>query len=249
MENAELIGLTRQTALKRQLAVIANNLANLNTSGFKNEKLLYEEYKMPVAKMSEFPRRMDRPLSYVQDFSSFRDMRGGEIRMTGNPLDVAINGDGFFVVDTPEGERFTRAGNFQINGNGELVTMDGNTVQGDGGPITFAPDETDISIARDGSISTNQGQRGRLRIVGFENESALNPVGSNLFATNDALPPVDVVSPRVQQGALEGSNVEGVTEMTRMIEVTRAYRTVAQLMKDQNDLMTNAIQKLGTTDS
>ncbi|MEI2383873.1 flagellar basal-body rod protein FlgF [Breoghania sp. JC706] len=249
MENAELIGLTRQTALKRQLAVIANNLANLNTSGFKNEKLLYEEYQMPVARMSEFPRRMDRPLSYVQDFSSFRDMSGGEIRVTGNPLDVAINGDGFFAVETPEGERYTRAGNFQINGNGELVTPDGYTVMGDGGPIVFADDETDINIARDGSISTNQGQRGSLRIVNFENDSALTPIGSNLFETSDAMPPADVVTPRLQQGALEGSNVESVTEMTRMIEVTRAYTTVAQLMKDQNDLMTNAIQKLGTTDS
>ena len=248
MENAELIGLTRQTALKRELAVVANNIANLNTSGFKNENLLFEEYTMPVARMSEF-KRPDRPLSYVQDFASFRDMSEGALRVTDNPLDVAINGKGWFVVDTAEGERFTRSGNFQINANGELVTMDGYTVQGEGGPIVFAPDDTDISIARDGTISTPEGQLGRIRVVGFDNESALRPVGNSQFIADDpALVPTDLETPNVKQGVLEGSNVDGVTEMTRMIEVTRAYQSVAQMMKDQHDLMTSAIQTLGKTE-
>ncbi|WP_321502585.1 flagellar basal-body rod protein FlgF [Breoghania sp.] len=249
MQNAELIGLTRQTALKRNLSVIANNLANLNTSGFKGENLLFEEYMMPVASMSEF-RRPDRPLSYVQDFTSFRDMSEGDVRTTNNPLDVAVDGKGWFVIDTADGERFSRAGNFEINANGELVTVNGDTVQGQGGPIVFAPDETDLNIARDGTISTSAGVRGRLRVVSFENDSALRPIGRNLFVADvDNNPPTDMAAPRVQQGALEGSNVNGVNEMTRMIEVTRAYQTVAQMMKDQNDLMTNAIQTLGTTDS
>lgn len=245
MENAELIGLTRQTALKRKLDVVANNLANLNTAGFKSQNLLFEEYMMPVAELSEFPT-LDKPLSYVHDFTSFRDMSEGGVTMTGNPLDVAVAGKGWFVVQTADGERFTRSGNFQINQAGELVTMDGKQVLGDGGPIVFAPEETDVSIAKDGTVSTNEGVRGRLRVVSFADEQAMSHVGNNLFNGENPLP---IETPKVIQGALEGSNVHGVVEMTRMIDITRSYQVVAQMMKDQDDLMSRAVSTLGNVEA
>lgn len=245
MENAELIGLTRQTALKRKLDVVANNLANLNTSGFKGQNLLFEEYMMPVAEASEFARA-DKPLSYVHDFTSFRDMGAGGINLTGNPLDVAIEDDGWFAIQTPEGERYTRSGNFQINAEGELVTVSGEQVLGDGGPIVFEPGETQVTIAKDGTVSGSQGAIGRLRIVAFEDDQALTPVGKNLFAGEGA---AAVEFPRVAQGALEGSNVHGVIEMTRMIEITRSYQVVAQMMKDQSELMQRAVSTLGDTEA
>ena len=245
MENAELIGLTRQTALMRKLDVIANNLANLNTSGFKGQNLVFEEYLMPVAEASEFPRR-DETLSYVHDYQSFHDFSAGSISMSGNPLDVAIKDDGWFVVETAEGERFTRSGNFQINAEGQLVTTDGRPVLGEGGPITLDPSETDVSIGADGTVSTESGVRGKIRIVRFDDEQSLDDQGDNLFSGENPLP---VEYPRLVQGAIEGSNVHGVVEMTRMIQVTRDYQMVTNMMKEQDDLLKKAVNTLGRLDA
>lgn len=241
MENAELIGLTRQTALMRKLDVIANNLANLNTTGFKGQNLVFEEYLMPVAEASEFPRR-DETLSYVHDYQSFNDFSAGSITMSGNPLDVAIKDDGWFVIQTAEGERYTRSGNFQINAGGQLVTSEGRPVLGDGGPIELDPTETSIAIAADGTISSENGVRGKLRIVRFEDEQQLDNQGDNLFT---GVNPQPVETPRLAQGAIEGSNVRGVTEMTRMIQVTRDFQMITNMMKEQDDLLRKAVSTLG----
>ena len=245
MENAELIGLTRQTALMRKLDVIANNLANLNTAGYKGQNLTFEEYLMPVAKASEFPRR-DETLSYVHDYESFHDFSAGSITLSGNPLDVAIEDEGWFVIETAEGERYTRSGNFQMDTEGRIVTTDGRPVLGDGGPITLDPTDTAITIAADGTISSENGVRGKLRIVRFDDEQTLRNQGDNLFAGEN---PIDVETPRLSQGAIEGSNVHGVIEMTRMIQVTRDYQSITNMMKEQSDLLTRAINSLGSLEA
>ena len=146
MENASLIGLSRQTALRRQLDVIANNLANVNTPGFKAERMMFEEYLMPVANM-EMARQRDGNMSYVQDLATIRDYAAGTLVQTENPLDVAIQGDGWFVVDTENGERYTRNGGFMLNAGGELVTSEGHPVMGEAGPIVFGTEDVDIAIA------------------------------------------------------------------------------------------------------
>ncbi|AXS41210.1 flagellar basal-body rod protein FlgF [Breoghania sp. L-A4] len=245
MENAELIGLTRQTALMRKLDVIANNLANLNTTGYKGQNLIFEEYLMPVAEASEFPRR-DETLSYVHDYQSFHDFSTGSITLSGNPLDVAIEDEGFFVIETAQGERYTRSGNFQTDTEGQIVTSDGRPVLGDGGPITLGPTDTAITIARDGTISSENGVRGKLRIVRFEEPQAMQNQGDNLFTGEN---PIDVDSPRLSQGAIEGSNVRGVVEMTRMIQVTRDYQSITKMMKEQDDLLKRAINSLGSLEA
>ena len=185
MENALLIGLSRQVALGRELDVIANNMANVTTNGFKARSSRFREYLMPVASAESFPRP-DRRLSYVIDAGTPLDIRSGAIEHTGNPLDVAIKGDAFLAVQTPAGERYTRNGALEIDAQGQLVTSDGHTVLGDNGPITFTPQESGFEIAPDGTVTSNQGQRGRLRLVRFDNPQILHNEGTNLLSAPNA---------------------------------------------------------------
>ena len=245
IENAQLIGLSRQMALQRQMDVVANNMANINTTGFKSEQILFEEYVMPVARDQDFPG-LDQPLSYVQDWATIHDLSGGAMVQTGSELDVGLNGDGFFAVQTAAGDRWTKAGSFQLSANGTLVDASGNPVLGEGGPIQFGPDETGILIAADGSISSSAGQKGRLRLVEFDNVQALTREGSNLWAGGT---PVAATNTRTMQGFIEKSNVSGVSEMAEMIRVQRAYESAANLAQKQDELRRNAIQRLGDSNA
>lgn len=245
IENAQLISLSRQIALQRQMDVVANNVANINTTGFKAENILFEEYVMPVARDQDFPR-LDQPLSYVQDWATIHDLSGGSMVQTGNEYDVGLNGDGFFAVQTPAGERWTRSGAFQLNSAGALVDLNGNPVLGEGGPIQFGPEENGILIAADGSVSSSAGPKGKLRIVEFENAQELTREGNNLFAGGT---PVAATNTRAMQGFIERSNVSGVAEMAEMIRVTRAYESAASLAQKQDELRRSAIQRLGDANS
>lgn len=239
MENALLIGLSRQTALKRQMDVIANNLANMNTAGYKAGTLQFEEYLMPVSRIGQ-----DNSLSYVIDGAIYRSFQEGAFETSGNEFDVAISGDGWLVVETPDGERYTRNGQLKLDAEGQLVTAAGYPVLGEGGPITFGPDESAIVIAKDGTISTSQGTKDRLRVVQFQNNAALRNEGETLFSTTQ-LPEV-AEDARILQGVVEKSNVQPITELTRMIETVRAYTTIAQILSREQDLRRQAIEKLGT---
>lgn len=245
VENAQLISLSRQMALQRQMDVVANNMANINTTGFKSENVLFEEYVMPVARDRDFPR-FDQPLSYVQDWATIHDLSGGAMVQTGNDLDVGLNGDGFFAVQTAGGERWTRSGAFQLSANGTLVDVNGNPVLGQGGPIQFGPEETSIMVGADGSISSSAGPKGRLRLVEFANAQQLTREGNNLFAGGT---PIAATNTRAMQGFIERSNVSGVTEMAEMIRVTRAYEAAANLAQKQDELRRTAIQRLGEANS
>jgi flagellar basal-body rod protein FlgF len=242
MENAPLISLSRQIALQRQMDVVANNIANINTTGFKAETILYEEFVMPVARDKAFAL-LDQQLSFTQDWATIHDLAPGSIMQTGNPLDVALSGEGFLVVQTPGGERWTRAGALQINAEGTLVNFDGHPVLGDGGEISFDAGETDIMIDATGAISTNAGAKGQLRIVEFESPQEIAREGNNLFSGGA---PIAAVETRIVQGAIERSNVNGVSEMTEMIRVQRAYQSLASMMQRQDEIRRDAIQKLGS---
>jgi flagellar basal-body rod protein FlgF len=242
IENAQLISLSRQMALQRHMDMVANNIANVNTTGFKAEQLLFEEYKMPVAAHGDFSGD-DRTLSYVQDWATIQDFSDGAMIQTDAPLDLAVSGDGFFTVQTAAGERWTRGGAFQINNEGTLVDLSGNPVMGDGGQIQFGPEETDIRVGADGSISSSAGAKGRLRIVEFDDVQALTREGNNLMSGGT---PIPATNSRVLQGFTEKSNVSGVAEMAEMIRVTRAYESIASLGQKQDDLRRDAIKRLGS---
>ncbi|NIJ41142.1 flagellar basal-body rod protein FlgF [Parvibaculum indicum] len=240
MENALLIGLSRQMAMQRNMAIIANNLANMNTNGYKSESMLFDEYVMPVAS-EDSP---DKSLSFVQDIGLNRNLADGKLEPTGNPMDVAIAGKGYFKVQTDAGIRYTRNGHFSLDAQGRLVDVSGNPVLDDNGSVvTFRPDEQDIAIARDGTISTDQGQRGTLGLVEFDNERLLKAAGGTLYTTDQ--PEVPVEKPHVVQGALEGSNVNAILQMTNMIDVTRSYASAQKLVDSADRMRRDAISKLG----
>ncbi|HET7913003.1 MAG TPA: flagellar basal-body rod protein FlgF [Pseudolabrys sp.] len=250
MQNALLVGLSRQVALGRELDVIANNIANLNTSGFKSDGAVFEEFVSPTARADNFPAA-DRPISFVHDRATWIDLSQGPLERTGNSLDVAINGKGFLVVQTPRGERYTRNGAMQINSSGELVTAEGYQVVGESGPIVFQPKDRNITISEDGTISVREGnnaqtesQRGQLRVVSFDQPGRLQKDGAGVFLAPAGLTPQADKLSRVMQGTVEKSNVRSVMEMTRMIEVTRSYTQIANILQQQSELRRTAIEKL-----
>ena len=241
MENAQLISLSRQIALQRQLDVVANNMANINTAGYKNVDLLFEEYLMPTARHKDF-KALDQKLYYTQDWATVSNFSAGTIQQTGNELDMAIQGEGFFVVQTPQGERYTRDGSFQLNSRGQLVTSEGYNVLADGGFVTFGANESGITVGKDGRVSSSAGAKGILRIAEFENPQALEREGDTLFKGEN---PIFDNNSMIAHMSVERSNVSGVSEMAEMIRVTRAYTSLANLQKRQDDLRRDAIKKLG----
>jgi flagellar basal-body rod protein FlgF len=247
MDNALLVGLSRQVALQRELDVIANNLANINTNGFKGESVQFEEYLSSPARADSFPLA-DRRVAFVQDRATIADFSQGPLAQTGSALDVAISGDGFLVVDSPAGERYTRNGALSRNANGELVTSEGYRVRGAQGPIQFDQNDNDILIARDGAISAMNGNqiadRGKILLVRFADPQQLTKEGLSLYSAPGQQPQAVTADTSLQQGMVEKSNVQPVVEMGRMIEVTRAYTSLANLMNRTQDLRSTAINKL-----
>jgi len=247
MQNAILVGLSRQVALARELDVVANNIANMNTTGYKADGSLFEEYLNSAARADGTGSRV----SFVLDRGIWHDLSQGPISHTGNPLDVAIDGNAFLVVQTPRGERYTRNGALQINATGQLVTSEGDPVLGDSGPITFQPNDHQVSISRDGTVSVREGSsntdsaRGKLRLVTFTNRQHMKKDGGSTFTAPNGQQPIPAPPDAgLVQGAVEKSNVRGVVEMSRMIEITRAYSDVAAMLKQQSDLGQTALDKL-----
>jgi len=255
VENALLIGLSRQMVLEREIDVVANNVANMNTTGFKADNSMFEQYLMPVARENRFAPA-DRQLDFVNDRGTWRNLGAGPIQQTGNPLDVAINGDGYIVVQTAAGERYTRNGSLQINGQGQLVTADGAPVMGDNGPIVFQTTDHDVMITPDGRVTVTEAGatnteslRGQIRIVSFAAPQQLQKEGNNLYAAPAGVAAIPDTNSKLIQGSIEKSNVNGVVEISRLIEISRAYAQVAQLLSNQSDLHKNAIQELANVPS
>ncbi len=188
MQNALFVGVSAQTALARELDVIANNMANVSTTGFKGRSARFQEYLMPVASADSF-QRQDRRVSYVIDQGTPLDLSQGPIEPDGNPMHVAVRGDAFLAVQTPSGLRYTRNGAFELDAQGNLVNSDGFAVQGDGGTITIGQQETGLTIAPDGTVSTNLGVRGRVQLVRFADPRALKNEGANLFSSATPVSP------------------------------------------------------------
>jgi flagellar basal-body rod protein FlgF len=246
MQNAILVGLSRQVALARELDVVANNIANINTAGYKADGSIFEEYLSTAARADQTGSRV----SFVRDRGVWHDMSQGAVEHTGNPLDVTIDGQGFLVVQTPRGERYTRNGSMQIGANGQLVTNDGFPVLGDGGPITLQPTDRQVSISRDGTISVREATstvdsiRGKIRLVAFDNPQRLQKDGNGTFKPAAGVQPQPTTTGGLIQGAVEKSNVRGVVEISRMIEITRSYTNIAGILQQQADLGQTAIDKL-----
>ena len=244
MENSIFIGLSRQVALQAQMDVVSNNIANMNTPGYRAQNMVFTEY---ISKPDGY-RKVQEPLAMVLDYGHYQSMDPGPIRVTGNPLDVAIQGKGWMGVQTGEGIMYTRAGNFQMTVAGELVTGRGDLVAGEGGAtITIPDDAKEIRIAEDGTVSTDQGPVGKIMVVEFANDQDLEAAGNGLYKT--AAEPQPVADSRVMQGMIEDSNVQPVLEMTRMIDVLRAYQNTQRMLQSEHDRERTMIQRLSSNRS
>jgi len=182
MENSLSVILSRQSVLGRQMDTIATNLANINTAGFKAEELLYKE-------VPERTTRNGERLSLVHDVTYLRDMSEGQMSKTDNTFDLAISGNGFFVVNTTQGERYTRHGAFSLDSQGQLVTLTGAPVLGEGNAPILVPDGTvNVTITADGTVSADAQQIGKVQIVEFDQPAALVKEGDGLYVAKDQAP-------------------------------------------------------------
>lgn len=226
---------TSLVPMMTRLEVIANNLANMNTTGFKRDSVFMKLVKdAAVAQAQGKSEPAEAQVQRVTDFSA------GTLIPTNNPLDVAIQGRGFFVVDTPGGPRFTRNGNFGLTVDGTLVTSQGDPVLGMNGRIQI-PDLQDMTqgklvISESGEVLADNKPVARLRVVDFLDLTRLRKENESLFAAPPQIPPADIHedSTRVRQGYLEGSNVEGLEEMIAMIELTRTFESNQKVMQAQD---------------
>lgn len=235
-----MVALQSQRVLQRRMDIAAVNLANINTTGFKADGLIAEEVSDTGAETSDAPS----DVRFVRDITVVRDMAQGPTARTGNPLDVAIEGEGFFMVQGPNGPLYTRDGAFALNADGQLVTSGGRPVLDAGGaPITLEGEGGAPTIGRDGAITADGNEVGRIGVVRFARPGALEKMGENLWdAAGQASSEFEGV---LVQGALEGSNVNPVVELTNLIEISRAYQSAARIVGDADDLRQRAIERLG----
>jgi flagellar basal-body rod protein FlgF len=225
--------------LRRQMDLVANNLANLTTPGYRGESMLFIEHLARTA-----PREK---ISFVRDIATVRDLKSGPMNHTGNALDLAIRGAGYFAVETPDGERYSRAGGFTLDAEGQIVNAQGRAVLSDGGaPMVVPTDAAAITVARDGTVSTDQGEVGRLRLVRFDNDQALQKREGGLYDAGRQ-EPLPVENPVIEQGKLEGSNVAGIVEMTKMIAAVRSYQSATNMANEEHERQRRAIETLGAS--
>lgn len=242
MENAAYIALSRQMTLRRELDIVANNIANADTTGFKVEQLLVG------AEIGERARNHAiRPsASFVLDNGVGRDFGQGALEQTGRDLDFGIEGEGaFFTVQDGDGEAYTRDGAFSIDAEGRLVTQGGAAVLGDGGEIILDATLGPVSVGPDGTITQGIQQVGRLTLARFETLSVLSKDGDGLYRNRSNAQPIEATGAQVRQGMLEGSNVNPLIEITNLIEISRAYERASKMVEQTNDLSRRSVERLG----
>jgi flagellar basal-body rod protein FlgF len=242
MDNALYVGLSRQMTLRRELDIVANNIANADTTGFKVESLLVKtEPKAPAVTLDG-----PKPVKFVMDTGVARDFGQGTLRTTGSPLDLAIEGQAFFKINTPDGERYTRDGHFRLDDSGKVITQNGQPVaDAGGGELLIDPQKGPIAIASDGTVSQGIEQVGKIGVVRFDSLSVLEKTGDNLYRNASNQQAQAAPDARLRQGMLEGSNVNTIAQITKMLEVTRAYESMAKMMDSTASLSRDSISRLG----
>lgn len=243
MENPSYIVLAHQSGLRRQMDVIANNLANTNTNGFKAERLTFAELVTSKAANPGASGPGAR-ISFPAAAGTIADPRDGHLQTTGNQLDVGLTGPGYFTVETPGGARYTRDGRFELDGQGRIVTRDGFALLDRGGqPLAVPAGTSKIEISDTGRITSDQGQIGEIQIVKFDSDMVLRKIGANLYETDAPPQPIDAET-RVKQGMVEASNVQSIFEISNMIEVQRRYQASQRIIEAEHERARTAIQKL-----
>ncbi|MGI3169835.1 flagellar hook-basal body complex protein [Pseudooceanicola sp. C21-150M6] len=234
MDNAGYVVLTRQSGLMNEMRIVANNISNSSTSGFRQEGAIFSEY----VKKSDNAPFLSMALANVGHTSFLQ----GSLTKTENPLDFAIDGDGFFQVETPDGPRLTRAGGFSLSAEGDLVTHDGNRVLDSGGaPIAVPVGYASLHVAGDGTMSADGQPFAQIGVVNPVDNDVVRQGGVLLEATNGTEP---VEIPRVLQGFSENSNVDTIGQIARMIEVQRAYEMGQSFLENEHQRIRNMLSTI-----
>ena len=230
-------------AAMQRMDVISNNLANVNTPGYKKDKMSFETMLAGTVDPPAVPQGMTAD-PILQKDNVYIDFASGPTSQSGNPLDLALDGDGFFAVTTPEGTAYTRQGNFRTSADGTLVTVDGYPVQGVGG-AAIRLQGSRIEIDAKGMVVVDGTPAGEISIVDFEKPYALTKSGSSLFVPENAQAAPQAAKAQVLQGHLEGSNVESISEMVQLIETNRYFEACSKVIKGFDDMTTKAANDLG----
>lgn len=241
MQNVTTIALSRLIAQQQAMDVLADNIANAGSPGYKSEHVLFGEW-VDRQQGVDSPNG-GRNISFVETKGSWRDVRQGAFRHTGNPLDLALGSDGYFTVMTPRGPRLTRGGRFALASDGTIIDGAGNALlDANGQKLHLAPTDTRISIVGDGTLSSQGGVIGRIGVVRPANRQAMTAEGNSLFRADTPTQPV--AQPKLVQGAVEQSNVQPILEMTRMMTMLRDFQFVSQLVQSESDRRQAAINSL-----
>lgn len=232
------LGLVESTetmlAQTQRLNQVTNNLANIDTHGYKREDITFWEMLFTA---NDNRQRVGKALKVVTNQDQ------GPAEVTGNPLDFMISGNGFFRIQTPDGVRYSREGSFSTNSQGQLVTSQGHLVLGEGGPIVINGD--DISVSQDGTFHVDNQMVGKLAITSFADGDSLEKEGTNLFRLTDTGEEGEATNFQIQQGTLEGSNVNTVTEMAHMLKLHRAYETQQKVIRTFDEMDSKAVNSVG----
>lgn len=241
MENTTYIALSRLDTQQRAMDVIANNIANANTTGFKAQRTVFSDY------LSQ-QRGVDAPaggstLAYTQDRATYLDRQDGSLTSTGNPLDMALSGPGFFTVSTAAGPRLTRSGRFGLLPDGKVGDASGNLLLDTmGNPLQLSPSDTQIRISGNGTISTENGAVGQVGVVTIDDANQLVPEGGTLYRATAGT--TAATQTKVSQGMVEASNVQPITELTKMIQTQREFQFVSQFVESEGQRQQSAIDKI-----
>ena len=233
MSSASLYALAVQSMLGKRMDVIANNVANASTPAYKREELLFGDYMAKVGTSKTAPSNDVR-----------RNYRDGKLEYTNGSLDVALRGEGFFQIKTPDGLMYTRNGHFSMDSEGNLITGDGHKVLADNGqPIVVPLTSDEVTISPEGNVFADGGQIATFGLYQFEEADRLERAGAGLFIARDQVP-LRAEDLELIQGAIEGSNVVPIVEITRMMTVMRSYQSAAKLSESEHERLRRAIQAL-----
>lgn len=234
MDVSGYVALARQSGLWREMSLVAHNVANSTTVGYRREGLIFSEH---VSKLAA-----DEGLSMAHGNVRWMDQSQGNLTATNGELDFAIQGEGYFQIETETGPKLTRAGNFTRSAEGFITTHEGHPLLDEAAGPIFVPPDQDIFVAKDGTISTQEGAIARLGLWQAEDPLSLSRQSGTIFSADEIIP---AENSEIFQGYLEESNVDPLSEIARMIEVQRAYEMAQKFLDDEDSRTRSTIQTLG----
>lgn len=241
MQSGLYVSLSSQMALERRLTTIADNMANVNTVGFRATEVKFDEV------LSKTQNDINAKIAFVNQGNDYLSMKNGELQQTGNTLDFAVKGDAWFAINTPVGQVLTRDGRFTIKETGELVSVRGYPVLDAGGaPIQLNRAGGPPTVGADGKVMQDDRQVATIGLFTADiTKGFVRYENSGVSMVDEPQPVVDNPEVSVMQGYLENSNVNGIGEMTQLIQVNRAFESISSLMRDSESSLSNAIKVLG----